>query len=124
MGIPKELNFLILGEKSLNKKELLEYCLGAMERFDQEKMQQLREELEGVALKDDVKNTVEGLIAGQSFLLERIERIIFSKGHERIREIQEIAKALGIDIKKNSPGEREMEKMMTLVKDAQKKIQN
>jgi len=124
MGIPKELNFLILGEKSLNKKELLEHCLGAMERFDQEKMQQLREELEGVALKDDVKNTVEGLIAGQSFLLERIERIIFSKGHERIREIQEIAKALGIDIKKNSPGEREMEKMMTLVKDAQKKIQN
>lgn len=73
-----------------------------MKNISQDKIAKIEQELDSSSLDEDTKGIVKGLIAGQSFLLDLVEKLIKGSGQQRTKVIKELAKILGIVLKKKN----------------------
>jgi hypothetical protein len=65
----------------------------------------LEEALDGSSLDAETRRTIKGLVVGQTLLIDLIEQLVASSGHQRTKIIKELIKILELDSKekKKSP---------------------
>ena len=66
-------------------------------KFTPNELVKIEQELDSSSLQEEVKKILKGLIAGQEFLVDLIEKLVTNSGYQRTKIIQEFAKIFQIN---------------------------
>lgn len=72
------------------------------QKLSPDKIAKIQQKLHSSSLDEESIAAIMGLIAGQAFLLDLLEKLVKGTGHQRTKIVLEIAKILEIDLKKKA----------------------